>query len=95
MKVLLVGSGAREHAIAWKISQSNISCDIYAAPGNAGISQIAENISVKADDIDTIVEIAKDLQIDLTVVGPEVPLANGIADRFNESGLLIFTILFW
>lgn len=90
MKVLLIGSGAREHAIAWKISQSNPYCDIYAAPGNAGISQIAENISVKADDIDTIVEIAKDLQIDLTVVGPEVPLANGIADRFNESGLLIF-----
>ena len=90
MKILLVGSGAREHAMAWKISQSDTSCDIYVAPGNAGISQIAKNIPVKADDIDAIVEIAKDLQIGLTVVGPEVPLANGIADKFHESGLLIF-----
>ncbi|MFH1227860.1 MAG: phosphoribosylamine--glycine ligase [Planctomycetota bacterium] len=90
MKVLVIGSGGREHALAWKISRSKLVKKIYAAPGNAGISNIAECVNIKADDIDKLCDFAKKEGIGLTVVGPEAPLMNGIVDRFQEEGLKIF-----
>ena len=90
MKVLVVGSGGREHALAWKISQSDKVKKIYAAPGNAGISKIATCIPIKADDIASLLSFARQESIDLTVVGPEAPLAAGIGDAFREAGLTIF-----
>ncbi len=90
MKVLIVGGGGREHALAWKISQSPLLTKLYAAPGNAGIAKMAEAFPVQADDIEKLVEIAKKNQIDLTVVGPESPLVAGIVDRFQKEGLKIF-----
>ncbi len=90
MNVLIVGSGGREHAMAWKISQSKLVDKIYAAPGNAGMSTIADIVDIKADDIEALLSFASDKNIDLTVVGPEAPLVAGIADRFEDRGLLIF-----
>ncbi|HOW59743.1 MAG TPA: phosphoribosylamine--glycine ligase [Candidatus Omnitrophota bacterium] len=90
MKVLLIGSGGREHALAWKISQSPLLTKLYAAPGNAGISQHAECISIAADDIEGLLKFAAREKIDLTVVGPEVPLVAGIWDQFHEIGLKVF-----
>jgi len=90
MKILVVGSGGREHALTWKISQSKKVDKIFCAPGNGGIKEIAELVNIKADDIDGLLNFAKDKKVDLTVVGPEVPLVNGIVDRFLEEGLKIF-----
>lgn len=90
MKVLLIGSGGREHALAWKIAQSPLLTKLYAAPGNAGISQLAECVSIAVDDIDGLLEFALREKIDLTVVGPESPLVAGIWDRFKEKGLKVF-----
>ncbi|MGM9526185.1 MAG: phosphoribosylamine--glycine ligase [Peptococcaceae bacterium] len=90
MKVLVIGSGGREHALVWKISQSPKVDKIYCAPGNAGIGQLAECVAIKADDLDGLLDFALQNQIDLTVVGPEVPLTMGIADKFQEKGLKIF-----
>jgi len=94
MKVLVVGSGGREHALVWKIIQSPRFKDqgsrIYCAPGNAGISQIAECVDIKADDIPELLSFAQKEQIDLTVVGPEGPLTLGIVDDFEKAGLRIF-----
>ncbi|RKD29035.1 phosphoribosylamine--glycine ligase [Thermohalobacter berrensis] len=90
MKVLVIGSGAREHAIVWKIAQSERVSKIYCAPGNGGISQIAECVNIKAEDIDTLLAFALKEEIDLTVVGPEAPLVAGIVDRFTEKGLKVF-----
>ncbi len=90
MKVLIVGSGGREHALVWKISQSPKVDKIYCAPGNAGIAQQAECVAIKADDLDGLLAFAQQNQIDLTVVGPEVPLTMGIVDKFQEQGLKIF-----
>ncbi len=90
MKVLLIGSGGREHALAWKIVQSPLLTKLYAAPGNAGISQHAECVPIAADDIDGLLEFALREKVDLTVVGPEVPLVAGIGDLFRENGLLLF-----
>ncbi|MFA5168143.1 MAG: phosphoribosylamine--glycine ligase [Candidatus Omnitrophota bacterium] len=90
MKVLLVGSGGREHALAWKIAQSPLLTKLYAAPGNAGISQHAECVPIAPDDISGLLEFALREKIDLTVVGPEVPLVAGIWDQFNEKGLKVF-----
>lgn len=90
MKVLVVGNGAREHAIAWKIAQSPRLGELFVAPGNAGTADLAENVPIKADDVSGLLEFAKRGRIDLTVVGPEAPLELGIADRFEEAGLLIF-----
>ena len=81
MKVLVVGSGAREHAIVWKLRQSPRLTDLFIAPGNAGTAAIAENLPIKASDIDGICDIAKQRSIDLVVVGPEDPLARGLVDR--------------
>ncbi len=90
MKVLLIGSGGREHVLAWKISQSPLLKKLYAAPGNAGIAQIAECVSISPEDIDGLLQFAKTQSIDLTVVGPEAPLVAGIVDRFKAEGLKVF-----
>ena len=90
MKVLVIGGGGREHAIAWKLSQSPRVTELLAAPGNAGTAQIAENVAVSAEDVDALLRLAQERAVDLTVVGPEVSLATGIADRFAEAGLPLF-----
>jgi phosphoribosylamine--glycine ligase len=90
MKVLVVGSGGREHALVWKLSQSPKVTKIYAAPGNAGIAQLAECVAVKAEDIPGLLSFAKSKAIDLTVVGPEGPLSLGIVDEFTAAGLRAF-----
>lgn len=90
MKVLVIGSGAREHAITWKLSQSPSCPTLYAAPGNGGTAGIAENVPIAAEDTDSLLRFVESTQIDLTIVGPEGPLAAGIVDRFNEVGCLIF-----
>jgi len=90
MKILVIGSGGREHAIVWKLSQSRIADKIYCAPGNGGIKEIAELVDIKADDTQGLLDFAKKNNIDLTVVGPEMPLVKGIVDIFNKNGLRIF-----
>jgi len=90
MKVLVIGSGAREHALVWKISQSPKVEKIFCAPGNGGISKIAECVDIQAEAIAQLLEFAQANQVDLTIVGPEVPLSLGIVDLFQEQGLKIF-----
>ena len=90
MNVLVVGNGAREHAIAWKLSQGPSVGRLYVAPGNAGTHSIATNVPIGAEDIAALIDFAADNAIDLTVVGPEAPLASGIVDSFTASGLLAF-----
>ena len=90
MKILVVGSGGREHALVWKIAQSSLVKKIFCAPGNAGIGQIAECVDIKADDIVGLMEFARKEKIGLTVVGPEGALAAGIADEFSKVGLKVF-----
>ena len=90
MKILVIGSGGREHAIVWKIKQSPRVSHIYCAPGNGGIASLAECVDIKADDIVALADFAHEKTIDLTVVGPEVPLVKGIVDLFEEEGLKIF-----
>jgi len=90
MKVLVIGSGGREHALVWKINQSRKVKKIYAAPGNGGTHSMAEPIGIKADDIKALLDFAKKEKIDLTVVGPEAPLVAGIVDLFEKAGLRIF-----
>ncbi len=90
MKVLVVGGGGREHALAWKIKRSPLVEKVYAAPGNAGIAQEATCVPIAPDDFDALAQFAKKEGIDLTVVGPEDPLCKGIVDRFESEGLRIF-----
>ena len=90
MRVLVVGGGGREHAIAWKLSLSKKVDKIYCAPGNGGTCKIAENVPIKADDINGLIEFASSEKIELTIIGPEVPLAFGIVDSFIEKGLKVF-----
>ncbi|MFH0889407.1 MAG: phosphoribosylamine--glycine ligase [Planctomycetota bacterium] len=90
MKILVIGSGGREHALVWKIHQSPLVKKIYIAPGNAGIGRLAECIPIDASEIDKLKEFALKEKIDLTVVGPELPLVNGIVDEFRKAGLKIF-----
>lgn len=90
MKVLIVGSGGREHALCWKIAQSKKIDKLFAAPGNGGMSKIAECVNIKAEDIESLLRFAKEKKIDLTVVGPEAPLVAGIVDKFNRERLRIF-----
>lgn len=90
MKVLVVGGGGREHAIVWKLAQSPRVERVYCAPGNGGIAQIAEIVNIPVSNIDGLAAFAKDHAIDLTVVGPEAPLVDGIVDRFQQEGLRIF-----
>ena len=90
MKVLVVGGGGREHALVWKLSQSPLVETLYCAPGNPGIAELAECVHIAADEIDALLDFALAEKIDLTVVGPEVPLTLGIVDRFQAAGLEIF-----
>jgi phosphoribosylamine--glycine ligase len=90
MNILIVGGGGREHAIAWKLSQSDKLNKIFCAPGNAGIAKAAQRIDVSAEDIEGIVKTAKENKIDLAVIGPEVPLAMGIVDVLEASGIKTF-----
>ena len=90
LKVMVIGGGGREHALAWKITQSPKITGLYVAPGNAGTATIAHNLNIRPNDIEALVKAAKDIGIDLTVVGPEAPLASGIVDYFERLGLPIF-----
>lgn len=90
MKILVVGSGGREHALVWKIKQSPKVEEIFCAPGNAGTEKIASNVNISVEDLEGLADFAQEQQVDLTVVGPEVPLVLGIADVFAKRGLKIF-----
>ncbi|CCO09232.1 phosphoribosylamine--glycine ligase [Desulforamulus hydrothermalis] len=90
MKILVVGSGGREHALVWKLRQSPRVKEIFCAPGNAGMANLAVCVNIAAADINGLLDFAKQEQIDLTVVGPEIPLTNGIVDLFEKEGLKIF-----
>ena len=90
MKILVVGSGAREHTIVWKISQSPKVKELYTAPGNAGTAHISQNLDISATDIKSLAKISQQKGIDLVVVGPETPLAAGIVDHFESLGIPTF-----
>lgn len=90
MKVLVVGSGAREHALVWKISQSPLVSKIYCAPGNAGTGKHAENVNYSESSLDKLTVFARENKIDITVIGSESPLVNGIVDKFQANGLKCF-----
>ncbi|MFC2020496.1 phosphoribosylamine--glycine ligase [Chloroflexota bacterium] len=90
MKILVVGGGAREHTLVWKLAQSPKTSEIYVAPGNAGTAQIAHNLNNSPDNIEELVKITQEKGIELVVVGPENPLADGIVDRFQVMGIPIF-----
>ena len=92
MKILIIGSGGREHALAWKAVQSPLASQVFVAPGNAGtaLEKNIENVDIGAEDIPALLEFAKNSQIDLTIVGPEAALVAGIVDVFTEHGLKIF-----
>lgn len=90
MKILVIGSGGREHALSWKLARSPSVRKIYCAPGNAGIADVAECVAIDSGDISSLIEFARRKAVDLTVVGPEAPLSEGIVDRFEKQGLKIF-----
>ena len=92
MKVLLVGSGGREHTLAWKMAQSELVSEVLSAPGNVGIAgePKCRIINISADDIGELRRFALEEKVDLTVVGPEAPLVNGLTDAFQEVGLKVF-----
>ena len=90
MKVLLVGSGGREHALAWKLSQSALLDELHAAPGNPGIARLGSCHPVRADDGEGLLGLARALDVDLVVVGPEAPLVAGVADELRHTGLAVF-----
>jgi phosphoribosylamine--glycine ligase len=92
MQVLVIGSGGREHALAWQAAQNESVSRVFVAPGNAGTAQETklENLAIKADDYDALLAFAKEHQIELTIVGPEQPLVDGLVDRFQEQGLACF-----
>ena len=92
MKILIIGSGGREHALAWKAAQSPLASQVFVAPGNAGTAseKNIENVDIDAEDISALLEFAQDNQIDLTIVGPEAALVDGIVDVFTENNLKIF-----
>ena len=90
MKVLVVGGGAREHALCWKLRQSPLLTDLYCAPGNPGIGEIADLVPLAAEEVQRLADFAAEMKIDLTVVGPELPLTLGLADDLRERGLAVF-----
>ncbi|MDR1774458.1 MAG: phosphoribosylamine--glycine ligase [Clostridioides sp.] len=90
MRILVVGGGGREHAICWKLSSENKVEKIFCAPGNAGIAQVAEIVNIKDNDLNGLLNFAKGNDIDLTIIGPEVPLVEGIVDLFEGEGLKVF-----
>ena len=92
MKILIIGSGGREHALAWKVLQSPLATEVFVAPGNAGTATMAgvTNVAIEVSDIEKLAEFAAEQQIGLTIVGPEVPLVLGVVDQFQSKGLAIF-----
>ena len=90
MKILVVGSGGREHALVWKLKQSSGADRIFCAPGNAGTAELGENVPIPANDLPALARFAKENQIGLTVIGPDDPLAAGIVDLFEAEGLRVF-----
>ncbi|HTL79555.1 MAG TPA: phosphoribosylamine--glycine ligase N-terminal domain-containing protein, partial [Candidatus Babeliales bacterium] len=90
MKILVIGSGGREHALAWKLRRSSDAERVFCAPGNAGTDEIAENVAIPASDLEALAGFAKENRIDLTVVGPDDPLAAGIVDLFAAEKLRAF-----
>jgi len=90
VRVLLVGSGGREHALAWKLAQSSLLDELHAAPGNPGIASLAECHPIRADDAEAMLGLARSLEVDLVVVGPELPLVLGLADALRRFGFLVF-----
>jgi phosphoribosylamine---glycine ligase len=90
MKILVIGNGGREHALAWKIAQNNAVSRVYVAPGNAGTATNPDMKNINITNIDELVQFAKDEKIEVTVVGPEAPLSNGVVDAFRANGLKIF-----
>lgn len=90
MKVLLIGSGGREHALAWKLAQSPLMTEFYAAPGNPGIAEHATLAALDVDDHDAVVAFCRQKAIDFIVVGPEAPLVAGIADALRAAGYAVF-----
>src|SRR5919204_643946 len=92
MKVLLLGSGGREHALAWRLAQSPTLEELHAAPGNPGIATLGDCHPVRAEDVEAVLELARALGVDLVVVGPEAPLVVGVADELRHGGISVFTI---
>ena len=90
MKLLVIGSGGREHAICWKLSQSPKLTKLFAAPGNAGIAEVAEVVDIAAKDQENLLKFCKRESVELVIVGPEAPLTEGIVDRFQKEGIKIF-----
>ena len=90
MRVLVVGGGGREHALCWKLRQSPLLEELYCAPGNPGIAGVSDLVPIQADEVKKLADFASDLKIDLTVVGPELPLTLGLADEFQARGLAVF-----
>src|SRR5262245_59721222 len=90
MNILVIGSGGREHALAWKLRQSPHAERIFCAPGNAGTAEVGENVAIRASDMEALVQFARENSIDLTVVGPDDPLAAGIVDLFGAEKLRAF-----
>ncbi len=90
MRILVIGSGGREHALTWKLRQSPHADQIFCAPGNAGTGEIAENVAIPVSDLAALVRFAKENRVDLTVVGPDDPLAAGIVDLFTSEKLRAF-----
>src|SRR6266513_6434004 len=90
MKVLVIGSGGREHALIWKLRQSPRVSQLYCAPGNGGIADEAECLPADVKSVDSLIALARQIQPDLTIVGPELPLALGVVDEFTQRGMRIF-----
>ena len=90
MNILIIGNGGREHALAWKITQSPRAERVFVAPGNAGTDLDGENVALSPNDFPKLIQFAKQNSVGLTIVGPEAPLAAGIVDAFEEAGLKIF-----
>ena len=90
MKILVVGGGAREHTLVWKLLQSPKVSEIYVAPGNAGTAKVAHNLDINPTDIESLAKTVQEKAIELTIVGPETPLAEGIADQFLVRGMAVF-----
>ena len=85
MHILLIGSGGREHTFAWKLAQSPLLTTLYIAPGNAGTQELGVNVDLKTDDFNKVIRFIREKQIDMVIVGPEVPLVAGIADAMNNA----------
>src|ERR671927_812398 len=90
MKVLLLGSGAREHALAWRLTRSPFLDELHAAPGNPGIATLGACHPVRAEDAEAVLELARALEVDLVLVGPEAPLVAGVGDELRHAGIPVF-----